>query len=119
MRSMADQAFALGRTTAQPRQIGFGGRLVDEDQPRRVERALAPLPAAAGSRHVRPVLFSRMERLFLYVSPSRFTTQWIAATVQSSAKRSFISANVRSGSRAINCFSFVPCSGISRAFRPE
>ena len=63
--SVADQSLAFGRTTAQSRQIGFGGRLVNEDQPRRVERALAPLPAASGPRHVRPVLFGRMERLFL------------------------------------------------------
>jgi hypothetical protein len=60
-----------------------------------------------------------MERLFLYVSPSRRTTQWIAATVQSSARRSFISASVRSGSSAMSCFSFAPWSGSSLAFRPE
>jgi hypothetical protein len=60
-----------------------------------------------------------MERLFLYVSPSLLTTQWIAATVQSNSKRSFISASVMSGSRAMSCFSFIPCLGISFAFRPE
>jgi hypothetical protein len=70
MRSVADQSLALGCTAAQPREIGFGGRLVDEDQPRRVERALASLPAAPGSRHVRPVLLGRMERLFLYAVPA-------------------------------------------------
>lgn len=108
MRRVADQSLALGRTAPQSRQIGFGGRLVDEDQPRRVERALLPPPAAPGPRHVRPVLFGRMERLFLYVSPSLLTTQWIAATVQLSSSRSFISASVRSGSCAISCFSFAP-----------
>jgi hypothetical protein len=60
-----------------------------------------------------------MERLFLYVSPSLLTTQWIAATVHPSSSRSFISASVRSGSRAISCFSFAPWSGINLAFRPE
>jgi hypothetical protein len=60
-----------------------------------------------------------MERLFLYVSPSRLTTQWIAATVQSNSKRPFISTSVRSGSWAMSCFSFAPCSGINLAFRPE
>ena len=70
VRRAADQSLALGGATPQPRQIGLGGRLVDEDQPRRVEPALAPPPAASGPRHVRPVLFRRMERLFLYVSPS-------------------------------------------------
>jgi hypothetical protein len=60
-----------------------------------------------------------MERLFLYVSPSRPTTQWIAATVQPNSRRLFISANVRSGSCAMSCFSFAPWTGISRAFRPE
>lgn len=119
VRSVADQSLAFGRTAAQPRQIGFGGRFVDEDQPRRVERALAPLPAASGPRHVRPVLFGRMERLFLYVSPSLLTTQWMAATVQSNSRRPFISASVRSGSRAMSCFSFIPWLGISLAFRPE
>ncbi|MDB6092850.1 MAG: hypothetical protein JWM32_412 [Verrucomicrobia bacterium] len=119
MGSVADQSLALGRTAAQPCQVGFGGRLVDEDQPRRVERALLPPPAASGARHVRPVLLGRMERLFLYVSPSLLTIQWIAATVQSSSRRSFISARVRSGSWAISCFSFAPWFGISLAFRPE
>jgi hypothetical protein len=60
-----------------------------------------------------------MERLFLYVRPSLFTTQWIAATVQSNSRRSFISASVRSGSRAMSCFSFAPWFGMSLAFRPE
>jgi len=60
-----------------------------------------------------------MERLFLYVSPNRLTTQWIAATVQSNSRRPFISASVRSGSWAMSCFSFAPWSGISLAFRPE
>lgn len=119
VRSVANESLPLGRTAAQPRQVGFGGRLVDEDQPRRVERALAPLPAPSGAGHIRPVLLSRMERLFLYVSPSRLTTQWTAATVQSNSKRAFISARVRSGSWAINRFSFAPCSGISLALRPE
>jgi hypothetical protein len=60
-----------------------------------------------------------MERLFLYVSPSRPTTQWMAATVQFNSSRLFISASVRSGSRAMSCFNFAPWFGSSLAFRPE
>lgn len=119
MRSVADQALAFGRAAAQPRQVGLRRRLVDEDKLRRVERALAPLPPPPGPRHVGSILFRRMERLFLYVSSSLVTIQWIAATVQSKFSRAFISANVRSGSCAINFFSCAPYSGISFAFLPE
>jgi hypothetical protein len=116
---MANQALALGGATAQPGQVGLGRRLVDEDQPGWIEPTLASAPLPPGLRDVRPVLFGRIERLFLYVSPSLVTTQWTAATVQLSSRRAFISARVKSGSWAMSCFSLDPCSGISRAFRPE
>ena len=51
--------------------------------------------------------------------PLTLTTQCTAATVQSSSSRSFNSASVRSGSRAMSCFNFTPWTGISLAFRPE
>jgi hypothetical protein len=64
-------------------------------------------------------LFGGMERLFLYVSPSLLTTQWMAATVQSKPSRSFISTKVTSGSLATSAFSAAPCRGISFALRPQ
>jgi len=74
VRSMADQSFAPGRTTAQTRHVGLGRRLVDEDESRRVEPSLAAFPSTPGLGDVRPVLFGRMESLFLYVSPSFAST---------------------------------------------
>jgi hypothetical protein len=71
---MADQSFALGRTTAQTRHVRLGGRLVDEDKPGRIEPALPAFPSPPGLGDVRSVLFGRMERLFLYVSPSFAST---------------------------------------------
>ena len=119
VRRVADQPFTPGRAPAQPRQIGFRGRLVDEDQPRGIEPALLPSPPPPGPRHVRPVLLGRMERLFLYVSFSLANTWWIAATVQVNPSRAFISARVRSGSFATSACNAPPCSGSNLALRPQ
>jgi hypothetical protein len=75
VRGVADQPFALGRAAAQTRHVRLGRRLVDKDQPGRVERALAAFPAAPGLGDVGTALLGRMERLFLYVSPSLRSTQ--------------------------------------------
>ena len=75
VRSVTDQPLAFGRAAAQARHIGLGRRLVDEDEPGRVERSLAAFPAPAGLGDIGPVLLGRMERLFLYVSPSLVSTQ--------------------------------------------
>jgi hypothetical protein len=64
---------AQGPATA-PGHIGFRARLVEEDQPRRIEAGLLPPPDPPGPPDVRPVLFPSPERLFLYVSPSRTST---------------------------------------------
>ena len=119
MRGVAHQSFAFGRTTTQPGHVGLGGRLVDEDQPRRVEPTLAAPPSPPRLGDILAVLLGRMERLFLYVSPILVKTQWIAATVHFSSRRCLISASVRSGSLATNALSCSPCSGISFALRPQ
>lgn len=119
VRRMADQPFALGRAAAQTRQVRLGRRLVDEDKPGRVERALAAFPTTPGLGDVGTVLFGRMERLFLYVSPIRDSTQWIAPIVQPRPSRRLISSRVTSGSRSTSCRMLLPCSGSSRALRPQ
>ncbi len=70
VRSMADQAFPSRRGGTQSSPISLGRRLVDEDQSRRIEPALALVPAAAFLRDVGTVLFGRIEGIFLYVRPS-------------------------------------------------
>jgi hypothetical protein len=62
---MADQTLPARRAATQPGHIGLGRRLVDEDRSRRIESALATLPAASFLRDIGPVLLGRMERLFL------------------------------------------------------
>ncbi len=119
VRRMADQPFSLGRAAAQPCQVRLGGRFVDEDEPGRLERALAAFPAPSRLGDVGPVLLGRMERLFLYVSPSRHSTQWIAPIVQSKPSRCLISSKVTSGSRSTSRRMLLPCSGSSRALRPQ
>jgi len=44
-RSMANQSLPARRAATQPGHIGLGRRLVDKDNPRWIEPALAPLPA--------------------------------------------------------------------------
>ena len=58
------------RATAQAGHVCFGSRLVEEDEEDelcRIEPTLLPTPPAPGLRDVGPVLFGRMECLFLYV----------------------------------------------------
>ena len=119
VRRMADQSFAPRRTTAQERHVRLGRQLVDEDKPGRVERSLTALPPAPGLRDIGPVLFGRVERLFLYVSPIRVSTQWIAPIVQSKHSRCVISSRVTSSSRSTSCRMLFPCSGSSRALGPQ
>jgi hypothetical protein len=119
MRCVTNQPFTFGRPAAQPRHVRLGRRLVEEDQPGRIDPALAASPAPARFGNIGPVLLGRMECLFLYVSPILARTQWIAATVYASPSRCLISSSVRSGSFATNCFICRPCSGSNRAFRPQ
>ena len=62
-------ALAAHGAAPQPSHVGFGSRLVQEDQPRRVEAPLAPPPRPAGLRDVGTVLLAGSERLFFKVSP--------------------------------------------------
>jgi hypothetical protein len=116
---MADQSLPARGTAAQTRHIRLGRRFVEEDKPGRVDPSLTALPAPAGPRDIRPVLFRRMERLFLYVRSMRANTQWIAPIVQFSPRRCLISASVRSGSCATTFLSAAPCLGSSFALRPQ
>jgi hypothetical protein len=97
---VVDQTLPTKRAPSQTRQVGLGCRLVDEDQPRRIETALAALPSPSRLGDVWSVLLGCMERLFLYVRPIWPKAQWIAAIEHSSFSRSFISASVKSGSFA-------------------
>lgn len=115
-RGMADQTLAFGGSAAQARQVWLGRRLVEEDQPGGVQPALAPPPRLGD---VRPVFFGRMERLFLYASPSRPSTQWNAPMLQFSSSRCLISTSVSSGSFATSRFIRLPCAGSSFALRPQ
>jgi len=54
--------------------VGFRARLVEEDQPCRIEAGLLPPPGPPRPPEVGPVLLTGPERLFLYVSPSRIST---------------------------------------------
>jgi hypothetical protein len=68
------QALAAGRPPAQAGQIGFGARLIEEDEPRRVETPLAAPPRPPRFLEVGPVLLTGPERLFLYASPIAWST---------------------------------------------
>src|SRR5207244_11926914 len=63
------QTLTSRRAPAQPGQVGFRTRFVEEDEPRRVEAALAPPPRPPRFFNVRPLLLAGTERLFLYVRP--------------------------------------------------
>lgn len=65
VRRLVHQPLAAFAAAAQPRHVGLGPRLVDEDQPRDVERRLICTPVFATLGDVRPVLLARVERLFL------------------------------------------------------
>ncbi|MBC8009219.1 MAG: hypothetical protein H7067_03890 [Burkholderiales bacterium] len=80
---------------------------------------MAPLPTTTLLRDVGPALLGRVERLFLYVSPIRASTQWIAPIVQPSPSRCLISSSVTSGSCPTSLRILSPCSGSSRALRPQ
>jgi len=81
VRSVANQSFTAQRATPQTRHVGLGRRLVDEDQPGRVEPALAAPPPSPGQSYIGALLLGRMQCLFLYVIPSRPKAQWIAPMV--------------------------------------
>lgn len=119
VRGVADQAFSARAAAPQPRHVRLGRRLVEEDQFRRVEPALLALPVFAFPGDVGTLLFGCMQRLFLYVSPIRVNTQWIAPIVQPSSSRCLISSSVTSGCFSTSFRIRSPYSGSSRALRPQ
>ena len=79
VRRLVDQTLALG---ARPRSRDmlvfapfFRLGLVDEDQPSRVDAGLRTPPRAASAGDIGAVLLGRMDRLFLKVRPSFFSTK--------------------------------------------
>ena len=68
------EAFTPCGPAAQPGQVRFRRRFVEEDQPGRIPADLLALPAPPRLLEVGPGLFAGAECLFLYVSPSRSKT---------------------------------------------
>ena len=62
-------SLALGRTTAETGEIGFGPRFIQKDQLGRVQARLPLPPETTGPRDVGAVLLAGAECLFLYVNP--------------------------------------------------
>jgi hypothetical protein len=58
-----------GSASAQPRHVGFGSRLIQQDQFFGVQPRLPPPPGPPRPRDVGTILFAGAECLFLYVSP--------------------------------------------------
>jgi hypothetical protein len=64
MRHPAAQALATRTAASQADHVRFGRRLVEEDEPRRVDPALAALPLRTSFNDVRAALLAGVERLF-------------------------------------------------------
>lgn len=64
VRGEAAQAFAFKTPSAQRRHIGLDPRLVDEDQPARVEACLKGAPALASPGDVGASLLKGEQRFF-------------------------------------------------------
>src|SRR3546814_928184 len=69
VRDRSTAAFASERPTVHPRHLGRGSRLIDEDQPLRVEMGLGLEPSFTFRGYVFAVLLGRVRRLFLRVTP--------------------------------------------------
>jgi len=67
MRRTAVDPLSAAGTPAQPGQVGFRPRFVEEDQAGRIEADLLPAPRPAGLRNVGAGLLAGVECLFLYV----------------------------------------------------
>lgn len=96
MRGAGVDALALGRTSAEPGQVGFGSRFVQENQLRRVPAGLLFAPSPARPDNVGTVLLAGAECLFLYVSPIFAKTTLIACKEQFSPAAVRSSLSVRS-----------------------
>jgi hypothetical protein len=68
---LSSSALSLWSPPVEARHLGAGGRLVDEDQPRRIKIEPPLEPRLASSFHVAVLLLSGMRRLFLNVMRRR------------------------------------------------
>ena len=64
VRNFGNERLAATVPAARPRHVGFGPRLVDEDEARRINPALIFLPARAAARDVWPVLLGGEQGFF-------------------------------------------------------
>ena len=64
LRNIADQSLAARAAAPQPYHIGAGCGFIDEHQSGRVKQALIPHPAPTCPRHVRSLLFRRVQAFF-------------------------------------------------------
>jgi hypothetical protein len=73
VRHLVDERQAPGRPAVQPRHVGLGSGLIDEDEPTRIDPSLifAALCPAAGDHG--PILLAGDQRRFLYVIPASRT----------------------------------------------
>ena len=71
-------SLAPGRATAETREVRLGARLIQKNQPGRVEARLPLAPEPAGPGDVGAVLLTGAECLFLYVNPIFPSTTWMA-----------------------------------------
>ena len=69
VRNLVDEASAFRRPAVEAGHVRLGPSLVDENQARGIDLPLALSPASAVAAHVRPILLTRDERLFLSVTP--------------------------------------------------
>ena len=97
VRPLVDHALAPRRPAVGAGHVGLGPRLVDEDEAVGFGAWLPRTPGRAALLHVRAVLFRRMDRLFLYVSPCRRNAWSTAETPQSTPSFACSSAAVASG----------------------
>ena len=92
MGDFGDQPMSARSPAVKAGHVGFGPGLVDEDQSRRIDLLLTPLPADAMALYVRTILLLRDERLFLSVTPIRRKNRLIievsAVTPRSASSRS-------------------------------
>jgi len=99
------QPVAPRRASAQAGHVGAGARLVDEDQPGRVEIELALEPRLALLQNGGPVLLGGMRGLLLTLKPQRSRKVQIVPTLavmpRSASRRFCISRRVRSGVASI------------------
>ena len=96
-RNRLDQTFSTKRPTAEPGQIRFETRFVEEDKPMGVDLFLRGDPVATCSGDVLAVLLGRTLRLFLNRARSRRTAIQTVLTEQESPKASRRSWSVASG----------------------